>query len=138
MVSWQARDVTERSPIKYKACPRSREARYHQDLLYGQPGGDWGRTAIIVEGATDAWRIGEQACAIFGIEYTQAQVMAVARQFDQAILLFDPEPQAQAQAAKLAARLRALFIRVDVIQLDRDPGDYNDREIKDLIFPFTY
>ena len=104
-VSFQTRDVTGKALHKYLACPTAREIRHHKYILYGRSE-CWGDTGVIVEGVTDAWRLGPRACAVFGIQYRSEQVLAIARRFKRVAIVFDSEPQAQAQARKLAAQLR--------------------------------
>lgn len=123
-VSFQTRDVTGKSNRKYLACPPDREIKHHKHILYGRQE-CWGGTGIIVEGVTDVWRFGPTACAVFGIEYRDEQVKAIADRFQRVAIVFDSERQAQAQARKLAAQLRLqLYHKPVVIDLGNgmDPG----------------
>jgi len=139
LVSYQGRDTTDRSPLKYKACPLIDEVVHHKNILYGI---DlvMGDTLIIVEGITDVWRIGSPAVATFGTSFTTEQLqLIIKRKFKQVILLFDAESDAQVKARKMAIRLSAHGISVMNIALDDgDPGSLSEEDVielrKDLSF----
>lgn len=62
MVGWQTRAIIEGATPKYYTMPGLRK----QQLLYN---GDRARSypvGVLVEGVTDAWRIGPRACALLG------------------------------------------------------------------------
>jgi len=121
-VSFQTRDVTGRHPKKYLACPQARELVEHQKIVYGNLH-EWGPRGICVEGITDVWRLGAKSFAVFGIEYTPAQVREIAKIFTEVVVVFDPEPQAQRQADKLVAELEFRGLKAWKEVLDTDPGD---------------
>jgi hypothetical protein len=137
-VSFQARDVTGRSELRYVSCPVAREVVHHKNVLYGIQE-RWGRTGIIVEGVTDCWRLGPLSCATFGISTKPEQVVEVARHFSRVAIVFDPEPQARARARRLAATLR-LRLGTEPVVVDigsGDPGSMSqadaDHLVKELI-----
>lgn len=134
MVSFQARDITGRSELRYLACPKPRERIHHKHIVYGKQE-RWGDypALIIVEGPTDVWRLGFCAVAVFGIEFTIQQVLTLAKAHNQFVLLFDPEPLAQRQATKLATKLLALGRRVRIEKLETDPGDLSQTDAKCLV-----
>ncbi len=87
MVSYQGRDYTGKSELRYKACRKDDELRDHQHCLYGS----WlvrGNSVVVVEGIADAWRMGPGAVATFGVAYTVAQLNLISRYRD-IFLLFD-------------------------------------------------
>lgn len=137
-VSFQARDVTGKSDLKYISCPPEREARSHKTVLYGRQE-SWGRVGVVVEGVTDCWRLGPMACATFGIQYRPEQVLEIADRFERVFVIFDAEPAAQEQARMLAARLRMLLDEdpivvdlgggVDPGSLSQDDADHLMREL---------
>ena len=53
MVSYQGRDITGRSELKYKACPLEKEVLHHQHIVYGTDLVE-GDSCLIVEGMADA------------------------------------------------------------------------------------
>ena len=120
-VSFQARDVTGKSDLRYVSCPVTRELVHHKHVLYGRQE-RWGEVGIVVEGVTDAWRLGPLACATFGVTYTAEQVVELARHFRRVAIVFDSEPQAQAQARRLAATLR-LRLGTEPVVVDLGGGD---------------
>lgn len=125
MVSWQARDVTGLSRVKYLAQSEDKEILNNKNTLYGLDQAT-GKSCVIVEGVTDVWRLGPGAVATFGIKYRPAQVAMLLRYFDFFHILFDPDPQAQVQAERLAHDL-AVFggkVRTWDSGSDLDPGDF--------------
>jgi DNA primase len=138
-VSFQARDVTGRSDLRYASCPVDREVRHHKHILYGRQE-RWGRTGIVVEGVTDAWRFGPVACATFGIAYTTEQVRLIARAFERVAIVFDAERQAQERARRLAAQLHQLGNeRPVVVSLGEgvDPGSMGQDDADHLVRELT-
>jgi hypothetical protein len=137
-VSFQARDVTGRSDLRYVSCPPAREVRSHKHILYGRQE-TWGDVGIVVEGVFDAWRFGPLACATFGVSYTAEQAVELARRFKRVAIVFDPEPAAQVQARKLAATLR-LRLQVEPVVVDLgggDPGEMSQDDANHLVCELT-
>jgi hypothetical protein len=121
-VTFQTRDITNKHPMKYLACPEDRELIKHKHIIYKHP--DWNeKVCICCEGVTDVWRFGRCATATFGIKYTPYQVRAIAKLFTRVAVCFDGgENAARMQADKLIADLR--FRKVDAFRVDivGDPG----------------
>ena len=124
LCSYQGRDYTGKSKLRYKACEQKNEKIQHQKLVYGfdlVPNVD----IVIVEGVTDAWRLGAGAVSTFGIDYTSSQVKLLS-QFRNKYILFDDDPQAIRQAYKLANELSAFEGNVEIVTVEnyQDPGSY--------------
>lgn len=133
LVSFQSRDYTDRQTLKYITCPKKREVVHHKNILYGLQQ-DWKETALAVEGITDVWRFGGHSVfGTFGISYTPEQVRVISRLFKRVIVVFDPDPQAQAQGHKLAGELRFRGVDADCLGLDKDPGEMKQSEANELI-----
>jgi len=133
MVSYQGRDYTGKSDLKYKACKSENEVRNHQTVVYGSNLVK-GESCIVVEGITDVWRLGPGAVCCFGIDFTLAQVNFISNRFKNVFVLFDAEEQAQKQARGLATLLNARGIEVDILELESgDPGEMNQRDADNLI-----
>lgn len=137
-VSFQTRDITNKSDLRYKACPKDREIIHHKDILYMHP--DiilYNKKAICVEGVTDVWRLGKLAFATFGIEYTRRQVRQIAKHFNKIYLLFDSEPQAQYKAKQLKSELEFLNVYVENLNCrvfgSADPGGLRQEEANKIV-----
>lgn len=136
-VSFQARDITDKTAYKYFNCPKDRELVHLKQILYGDQKA-WNGTGICVEGVTDVWRFGKNAFATFGIEYTQQQIREIGRHFKQVFVLFDNEPKAQWKGRVLLNALKERYrIIGEQIPIKGDPGsmpqDEADYLIKQLI-----
>ena len=135
LVSYQGRDITGKSPLKYKACALEKEVVHHKNTVYGVDQCRLSSFACIVEGITDAWRIGPGAVATFGIKYKTEQVMELHRIFkdtSRVFLVFDADRQAQIQSRKLQASLSMVFHKVEAISVPTDPGDLSEAEARAL------
>jgi len=122
MVSFQARDVSGCSPLKYKACLKNRELIPHRRILYGKEENWQSGFGIVVEGIFDVWRFGGPTCAVFGINYSPNQVRLLAQIFRDIVVVFDDEPQAIRQAEKLITELRFRGVRARHEIIEGDPG----------------
>jgi hypothetical protein len=123
MVSYQGRDITDKSPQRYKVCPKDEELIFHKEILYNID--NTNDKAVIVEGILDVWRLGDGAVATFGTSATPKQISFIARRFKRIFILFDSEPPAQTKARKLMNTISVLSgIQVTTIQLEKgDPAD---------------
>lgn len=131
-VTFQCRDITNRHPLKYMACPKVREIMHHKHILYGKQS-EWKDTGICVEGITDVWKLGPLAFATFGIEYTLSQIRIMSQSFKRIAVVFDDEIQAQNQADKLVGELCFRGVDAFKITIEGDPGSMPDDDIKHLI-----
>ncbi len=123
VVSFQTRDITGKSELRYISCPRAREIVHHKYIVYGRQE-KWKDIGIVVEGIADVWRFGYSAMATFGTSFKLEQVLAIAsHKFKKIFVVFDSEIPAQRQASLLVARLQMLGISADKIQV---PAPYND------------
>ena len=132
IVSFQSRDITGKSQVKYLACPPGRESKSHKDVLYGQQG-KWGEVGVCVEGITDCWRLGPKSFATFGVQLRTTQLLLMTQQFRKLVILFDSEPPAQKRAKHLASRLRGAGVRVQIETVDTDPADLDEKEARCLV-----
>lgn len=134
IVTFQSRDITDKSERKYLACPMKREEIHHKNILYGKQE-YWNRHKgiIITEGVTDVWRLGPAAVATFGIEFKMEQVLQLKKISNRFFVLFDDEPQAQEQARILAAKLRAFRKEVIIETVKDDPGSMSQKDADKLV-----
>ena len=131
-VTFQARDVTDKHPLKYMACPKNRELIHHKHIVYRHPEAQ-NDIGIAVEGVTDVWRFGKVAFATFGIEYTRQQVRLIAGLYKEVIVIFDDEPQAQRKAKELVADLQFRGVPARSIIIKGDPGSMSQKEANKLL-----
>lgn len=132
IIGWTARDVTGKAELRYKSSDLDKylvnpdTILYNFDTVY--------HTAFIVEGPTDVWRLGEGSCAPLGTEFNNYHVNAfIMRGIQRAFLIFDPEPEAQKLAHKMAAMLEVVIPQVEIITLEKgDPGDLSPKEALQL------
>lgn len=134
MVSYQGRDITGKSDLKYKACIKEEELINHQHLVYGIDN-VVGECCVVVEGVFDVWRLGYGAVCCFGISYTMQQVNLIAKRFKKVFILFDTEDRAQLQAQKMGVLLTGRGVDVEILELEgaADPADMEQREANQLM-----
>jgi hypothetical protein len=133
IVSFDSRDITDEAMNKYQACPAEYETIPHKAILYGNQE-EWNpNLGICVEGPTDVWRIGYQAFATSGIQYTHEQVRVMSNTFRRIAVVYDDDPQAQVQAKKLVAELKFRNVDAFNVQIKGDPGSMNEKEVRELI-----
>lgn len=132
VVTFQTRDITNKHPMKYLACPKNREIIHHKHILYGKQE-FWKDTGICVEGITDVWRFGVNSFAVLGIEYTSIQLRLIAKKFKRVAIVFDDDKQAIKQANKLISELQ--FRGVDAFKIDikGDPGNMKQEDANHLV-----
>jgi len=117
IISFQGRDITGRTKLRYKACPQNRE--------------------LCVEGVTDVWRLGFSSFATFGISFTPSQIRNITRHFKRIIILFDDDPQAQEQANKLMGELRLRGVETWKENIVGDPANLNQEDANSLVKELT-
>jgi hypothetical protein len=136
VVSFQARDATDRAELRYRACPKDQEARDHKECLYGLDAVP-GDRAVVTEGITDVWRLGPGAVATFGVQFSLTQV-ALLQDFSRVSVLFDSgkeDPEAPKQARKLALMLNAFNVETETVELNAggDPGKLDQKEADEIM-----
>lgn len=97
-VSWTTRTIGENT-TRYISAKPEEERISHKHLLYGID--MCAHAVIIVEGPTDAWRIGPGAAATLGLAYTPEQ-MELMRSFPVRVVCFDNSSDAQRRARRLS------------------------------------
>ena len=130
LVTFVARDVIGNAELKYKNCPKERSIILVNHTLYNI---DSVRdTAIIVEGVTDVWRIGNGAVATFTDNHTQEQVdLLTTKGVKNAYVMYDAD--ALMKAKKLAGTLVGSIPHVEVIEMSEgDPADLSEEQVREL------
>lgn len=131
MVSWTTRSISDKHSQRYLAAEASQEVLNHRHLLYGE---DLCRgTVVIVEGPSDAWRIGPGAAATFGTGLTRQQVLRMAR-FAVRVVCFDSDAPGRKRAGELFDMLAPLPGQTFKVTLEtgKDPGSADPGEIEAL------
>lgn len=140
IVSYQGRDISGKSHLRYKACPKEREIIHYKNLLYNMRNSRNDRV-IVVEGITDVWRVGDDCVCTFGVGYTKEQLLLLASNYSTVFIMFDFEEEAQNRATKLGTELSSLGTEVHIVYLEemegKDPAELEEKivlEIKKELF----
>ena len=130
IVSFQGRSIVKNEKVRYKSCPPDLSPINYKSTLYGTPHRD---QAIVVEGITDVWRIGEGAMATYGTTITPAQIKALAK-LQKVFFLFDQEQEAQHKATQAAQILASLNVKAEVIRYHEsiDPGEFSHAQVGEI------
>lgn len=127
IVSFQGRDITGKSEIRYKVCKTEMELVHHKHILYGIDKLSLTKhknRCIIVEGITGSWRLGAGCLATFGVGFTQEQILfLVKRKIKIAFVMFDPEEIAQQRAEQFSILLSGFGIEVKIVDISKDAAD---------------
>lgn len=130
MVSYTARDITNKAAIRYKTCRRTEETKPHKHCLYGLEKVKNNRV-VVVEGVTDVWRLGFGAVATLGITWTIEQAVQLLK-MKTVFILYDSQPKAQEQADKLAYLLAPNIKNTEILELQlsegKDPADLSQND----------
>jgi len=132
VVSFTSIDTTGRQKVKYKHAPAedsilpAKECVYGLDLVKDR--------MLLVEGITDAWRMGPGAVATLGMELSKIQINFIVQSPQKEIfIMFDGEEQAINRAHALAKTLSILGKHVEVIELSSgDPDDLTSKMVQHL------
>ena len=132
IVSFQGRDITDKDSLRYKGCPVELSVQHYKQTLYNIDNCP-GTTIRLVEGITDVWRMGDGYACTFGTSMTDYQVKELIP-YNRIYFIFDPEPEAQARAKKVAEKLAAIGKDVELIELEAgcDPGDLTNEQAAEL------
>lgn len=126
-------DHTGKRDAKYLAAPVEESFIPTSELVYGA---DYaGRNAVVVEGTTDAWRIGRGALATFGMTPGNRRIVhLLSLRVEHFYVLYDGEMEADKHARNLVAVLRKGNKKADALELSRgdDPDMFTAQEVADL------
>jgi len=130
VVSFTGRDYTGQQEERYKTLKIEESVVNAKHVLYNEQFVRDDRI-IVVEGPTDAWRLGDGVVATLGTKVSEQQVRKIA-QYQTRFLVFDPEVEAQERAQKLSDRISAMGGAVTIVdtELDHDPGDMTEEEVR--------
>lgn len=129
LISFQGRDITGQSTLRYQACPIKNEVINHKHSLYGI---DFvsNRRTIVVEGITDVWRLGKGTVATFGTSFKLEQILLLKEYVDYCAILFDRSAAAQQHAYQLDVSLQSMGVQTEIFELDdcEDPAKLPQEE----------
>lgn len=133
LVSYQGRDISGTSPLRYKTLSVEKSAINPKFCLYNLDNAKDFQYIGVCEGVVDVWKLGDGFVATLGTSTTEEQVRKLSR-YKTVYIVFDPEENAQKRARKLGERVSAMGSRVEIIDtgLDHDPGDMTEAEVGDL------
>lgn len=130
-IGYQGRAISETVSPKYLTLESENSIASPKSILYGehQVQGD---AVIVVEGATDVWRLGPGAVATLGVDWSPEQANKL-RSYDRRFILFDKDRVAQKRARELANWLASAPGRTEVITgLATDPANMAAGEVAEL------
>jgi len=133
IVGFTSRDYTGKADKRYMKCSIEESSKSHKEWLYNID--TVKDKAVIVEGPTDVWRLGDGCISTLTSEFSNSQLeILVRKEVKEIYLLFDSEYQAQKQADKLANNLSAVIPQVHVLTLPKgDPADLEQSEAERLM-----
>lgn len=134
LVTFSSRDVTGRSPIRYKDCPPelsvipTKETVYNIDRVKDR--------VLIVEGPFDVMRIGDGAVGTSTDNYGPRQVAMlnglVRRGVRYGFVMFDAGKSARERAERLAGELAFEHVEALGLSSPSDPGEMDEGEVGHL------
>ena len=130
LVTFNARDVTGKRSPPYLACPDKSSIVSIKKTLYNID--TVRKKALLVEGITDVWRIGDGSIANSGVTFTDEQVeLLMEREVEEVIIVFDKG--ANRQADIYAEALATVIKRVRMVILaDGDPAEQPPEIIEEI------
>jgi hypothetical protein len=134
LVNYQMRTIAHVDP-KYISCKDELATYRLKDCLYNIDRAKG--TAVLCEGITDVWKIGDGAVGLFGKTITAEQVLLLLRSgIERVIICLDSvakDPDSPKNRAKILGKLAGLFASVEVLEIDKgDPGDMSELDLRNL------
>ncbi len=126
-------DHTGANPTKYKAAAVEESFAPTSELVYGA--NHAGGNVVLVEGTTDAWRIGKGAVATFGMNPGNRRILHLSRmKVDRFFVMYDGEKDAIKNAYVVASMLLEFSNNVEVLEMEMgfDPDDMSAQEVEKL------
>jgi hypothetical protein len=131
LVSFQGRIISSKIKPKYKFLSNDKSIILPKNLIFNYDNCK-NDSIIVCEGVMDVFRLGNNTCCLFGIEYTEKQ-KTILSEYKNVFILFDNEDIAQKKARKLANSLCLLNCNVEIIQIDKnDPAELSEKEVLEL------
>lgn len=130
VVSHTIRSVVENN-ARYINAAADREAFPAKELLYGEDLCQG--VCVVVEGCTDAWRLGPGAVAVMGATFTRAQVVRISK-YPVRVVCFDADETGRRKGRELANQLECFpgETHLVTLQTGKDPADCDPQEIAEI------
>lgn len=131
LVTYQGRDITGNTDLRYKTLSVEKSVENPKHCLYNQDAVEGKENIIVCEGVTDVWKMGKGSVATLGTSTTEEQIRKLSI-YKNIYIVFDPEPTAQIRAKRLGERVAAMGANVEIIDtgLDHDPGEMTAKEVE--------
>lgn len=130
MVTYQGRDITDKSKMRYRACSKEQEVRSIKSCLYAADFADKDYV-VVTEGVFDAWKLGPRAVATFGTEVSWPQIKQLADRWKNRFIAFDQDDAGVAASKKLCSSLSVLHGKTYRVTYDAsDPGSMKKEQIE--------
>jgi len=130
IITFTSRDVTDASELRYKAAPQ----KYYPNpkhFVYGLDSVPEGGSAVVVEGPTDVWRLGDGSVSFFGTMYHEKQIAELIRKNLTTLhILFDNDDPGIRAARMLAKQCFSIAREINIISIKEmsDPGSLSQED----------
>ena len=128
LVAYTSRDVTNKAELRYLIAKNEECVIPVKQTLYNYDNAK--DTAIVVEGPTDVWRLGDGAVATLGTVFTSQQIFLLGK-FTRVFIMYDAK--AEEVGEKLAHQASSVVPFVELIEMSEgDPADMSEKEVRSL------
>jgi len=129
IVTYTARDITDKADKKYLACPNRKAIIPIKSTFYNIDRAT--DKVVLVEGVTDVWRIGKGSIAASGVIITNEQLLLLSeRRIKKVFIVFDED--ASGKADRYANKLSAVT-EVEIIELEKgDPAEQSPEVVSQI------
>ncbi|KKM66046.1 hypothetical protein LCGC14_1485160 [marine sediment metagenome] len=130
IVTYTTRDISDQSPLRYMACSDESCTIPIDHLLYNIE--TVKEVAVIVEGTSDVWRMGDGFVAMGSLIWSSARLLAL-RHCKRVILMPDSESHAQDMWEVVSYSLTSLISDVQFASLSEgDPGQLDEETVRNF------
>jgi hypothetical protein len=144
MISWQTRDSTGKSGLKYITCPKEAEKRDHKSIIYMHKDSNYASLPnyiVLCEGIFDVWKVhlsGFFAGCGFGVDLTIDQIYFLKKNFKRILFFLDPDKAGQRKGKELFSQLVFSGVSCEIIKnkTGKDPGDLTTNQIQNILKPY--
>jgi len=147
MISWQTRDIRNKSNLKYITCPKESEKMDHKKVIYLPKKGDLllrkRHSIILCEGIFDVWKVhlaGFHCGCGFGVDLTMDQIHYLRQFYNHVIFFMDPDKAGQRKSKEIFSQLAFSGVHCSIVKhnLDKDPGDMKVQQIREIVQDHIY